>query len=197
MHKAEKFWNRVSKLHDKLAKDQAYKKTIKETIQYLKPNDTVLDYGCATGLYSIELAKNVKEIHGIDISSKMIEIANKKALKNTFFTKADLYEKFAPETFNVILAFNVLHFLEDEQKVMQRINQLLKPGGLFISVTPCLGEKGSFLGHLARFLRKIKIIPYLKRFEITELNKLISKNFTIIKTESLNPLQHLIVSKKT
>ena len=29
--------------------------------------------------------------------------------------------------------------MEDTPKVMQRINELLKPGGLFISATPCMG----------------------------------------------------------
>jgi 2-polyprenyl-3-methyl-5-hydroxy-6-metoxy-1,4-benzoquinol methylase len=45
----------------------------------------------------------------------------------------------------VILAFHVLHLLEDTQEVVQRMHELLKPGGLFVSATACMGEK-SFLG---------------------------------------------------
>jgi 2-polyprenyl-3-methyl-5-hydroxy-6-metoxy-1,4-benzoquinol methylase len=36
------------------------------------------------------------------------------------------------------------NLLEDNQQVMQRITELLKPGGLFISTTPCLKEKLAF-----------------------------------------------------
>jgi len=78
MNKSEKFWDRTSKNYDKRAKDKAYEKTLEITKKHLKSSDIVLDYACATGLYSNELAGNVKEIHGIDISSKMIETAKKK-----------------------------------------------------------------------------------------------------------------------
>ena len=126
MNKSEKFWDRISKNYDKRAKDKTYKKTLEITKKHLKSSDIVLDYACATGLYSIELAGNVKEIHGIDISSKMIETAKRKATKNVNFEKATIFEKYEKETFNVILAFNILHLLEEPQKVMQRINELLK-----------------------------------------------------------------------
>ncbi len=124
--KSEKFWDRVSKYHDSMAIDESYKKTLKITKKYLTPSDVVLAYGCATGLYSIEFSKHVKEIHGIDISPKMIEYAKKKALDNTTFTKSTIFEKYENERFDVILAFNVLHFIENDRKVMKRIKNLLK-----------------------------------------------------------------------
>jgi predicted TPR repeat methyltransferase len=37
-----------------------------------------LDYGFATGSISFEIADKVKEVQGIDISSKMIKIASRK-----------------------------------------------------------------------------------------------------------------------
>ena len=196
MNKSEKFWDRMSKYYDKLAKDKAYKKTLEITKKHLKSSDIVLDYACATGLFSIELAGNVKEIHGIDISSKMIETAKRKAGKNVNFAKATIFEKYEKETFNVILAFNILHLLEEPQKVMQRINELLKPGGLFISVTPYLGEKYSFLSIFLVLLRKIKILPYIRSFKISELKELISGNFQIVETSNLPSMQYLIIAKK-
>ncbi len=62
------------------------------TKKHLKYSDMVLDFACATGLYSIALAGNVKEIHGIDISSRMIETANRKAGRNVNFSKATIFE---------------------------------------------------------------------------------------------------------
>ncbi len=96
MNKSEKFWDRISKYYDKGAKDKAYKKTLEITKKHLKSSDIVLDYACATGLFSIELAGNVKEIHGIDISSKMIDIAKEETcrenINNLAFIKGDWEE---------------------------------------------------------------------------------------------------------
>jgi hypothetical protein len=41
------------------------------------------------------------------------------------------------ESSNAIFAFNVLHYLKDIRKSIERINKLLKPEGSFVSVIPC------------------------------------------------------------
>ncbi len=82
MNKSEKFWNRLSKNYDKQAKDKAYKLIIDKSKKYLNSDDNILDFGCATGLYSVEFANNVKEIQAFDISTRMIDIANEKKHKN-------------------------------------------------------------------------------------------------------------------
>ena len=81
MNKSEKFWDKRSKDYDKREKDfeQEYDKTIELTKKYLKINDIALDYACGTGVITNIIASNVKEIHGIDISSKMIAVARRKA----------------------------------------------------------------------------------------------------------------------
>jgi 2-polyprenyl-3-methyl-5-hydroxy-6-metoxy-1,4-benzoquinol methylase len=134
----------------------------------------------------------VKEIHGIDISSKMIEAAKGKAderkIENIDFAQATIFdERYRRESFDVILALNIMHLVEDTQKVMQRINELLKPGGLIISSTACLGEKKTFLSILLSIpiflLIKIGIPPYLRSFKIPELEDSITKeNFQIVET---------------
>ena len=60
-------------------------------------------------------------------------------------------------TFDGILAFYILHLLEDSQMVIQRINELLKPGGLIISVTPCMGKK-PFLNGIFSIFSKLGFI---------------------------------------
>ncbi len=92
----------------------------------------------------------VKSVRAIDISTGMIEIAKAKAASagvvNVEFEKADIFdEQFENSSFDVVLAFNVLHTVHDPKRVVQRTVGLLKPGGLFISVTPCLGGRKSIL----------------------------------------------------
>jgi 2-polyprenyl-3-methyl-5-hydroxy-6-metoxy-1,4-benzoquinol methylase len=106
-----------------------------------------------TGTKAFEIAGDVKEIYGIDISSKMVEIAKRKATKHKignidFIHATILDERLKKETFDAILTFNVLHLLENYQQAMQRITELLKPEGIFISITPCLAEEMDFRNRL-------------------------------------------------
>ena len=210
MNKTEKFWDKVSNKFDKRSQkfDQTEIKTLENTNKYLNVSDMVLDFGCGPGTMAIKIADNVKNIHGIDISPKMIDAAKRKAverkIENIDFTQSTIFdERYKRESFDVILAFNILHFLEDTQKVMTRINELLKPKGLIISVTPCLGEKKSFINILIFLLvflqTKMGMAPYIRFFRISEFEDSIANaNFQIVETESLHSIaeQYFIVAKK-
>ena len=206
MNKTEKFWDKLANQFDRRTKhfEQAYIKTVENTKKHLHAGDIVLDYGCATGEVAIEIAGNVKEVHGIDISSKMIAAAKSKAAEHKIekidFTHATLFaEGFKQGSFDVILALNILHLVEDTQKVMQRINDLLKPGGLVISATTCMGEKKSFINILLFLLTKMRIVPNMRFFKVSELAESITNgNFQIVETNSLDHSQasYFIAAKK-
>jgi 2-polyprenyl-3-methyl-5-hydroxy-6-metoxy-1,4-benzoquinol methylase len=172
---------------------------IKKAKEYINANSIVLDYGCATGSIAIELAGLLKEINGIDVSSKMIGIAERKAeeqkVENTNFMKAAIFdERLKQESYDLILCLSVLHLVEDTPRVMGRINQLLKPGGIFISATPCMGENTftSFLIRIPLFLlSKIGILPHINFFSVSRLiTSMTNGNFKILENESLpgNPV---------
>jgi len=63
----------------------------------LHSENLVFDYGCGTASMSIDLSSHVKEIHAIDISSKMLEIAShridEKGIKNIKISKNTLFIK--------------------------------------------------------------------------------------------------------
>ena len=77
MNKSEKFWDGRVDSYDKQGQKPRTTpiKAVEITKPYLEKSNIVLDYGCATGTRTNILADNVKEIWGIDISSKMIEEA--------------------------------------------------------------------------------------------------------------------------
>lgn len=204
MNKSEKFWDRMAKYLDQVErKDETTNiKIIDKTKKYLKISDTVLDYGCGTGTAAIEIAGSVKTVTGIDISSKMIEAAKGKTVErkvnNIDFVQTTIFDEILkPGSFDVILCFNLLHLVEDKPNVMQRINELLKPGGLIISATPCI--KGTFLGVLLSLVSKIGLIPPITSFKISELEDLMTDgNFEIVETECLHNSgqQYFVVAKK-
>jgi 2-polyprenyl-3-methyl-5-hydroxy-6-metoxy-1,4-benzoquinol methylase len=211
MNKTERFWDKLSKSYDRRA--GKYEKTTLRTIEnskkHLRDSDILLDCGCATGSITLDLAPHVKKIHGIDISSKMIEAAKNKAkqrnAENIHFTKSSIFdEQFARGTFDVIVAFNVLLYFSHVQEAIQRMNELLKPGGLLICATACLAEKRTFLNVLSGAMIfvsvKAGILPALQYFKIPELEKSVKRNnFELVETEILcsNPaIEYFIVANK-
>ena len=198
MDKSEEFWDNSAKKYDKTEErfEYIHSKSRENARKHLKVSDIVLDYGCGTGTTSCDLASGVKQIHSIDISSEMIGLAKSKAavrgVENVSFVQGDIFdERYKEETFDVILAFNVLHTVPNPQKVVHRIHGLLKPGGLVISVTPCLRDKMSLSVaiqmQLFWILSKIGIIPIpIRRLESSELDDLLEYgNFQIIDAEKI------------
>jgi len=206
MNKPEKFWNKISAKYNNQLKryERTYLKTIEKTKKYLDKDDIVLDYGSGTGVILVEIADSVKEIHAIDIASNMIEIARRKSnerkIENIHFARTDIFDdRFKEKSFDVIFAFNILYLLSDVTSVLKRINALLKPGGMFISATDCLGEKKTFVNTLKYVLSKIGILPFMYMLKIHELETLImDAQFQIIETEKLSDASsnYFIAAKK-
>ena len=148
MNKSEKFWDKQASSFDPQGGDygETFYKSLELTKKHLRTDAVVLDYGCGTGTMAIEIAHLVHSVDGIDISSKMLDVAkrkvNEQTIENVRFTQADIFDMhYQPHSFDVVLAFNILHLLEDVPTAIDTINNLLKAGGLFISATACLGEK--------------------------------------------------------
>lgn len=202
-----KFWDKLSGSYDKQIEKlfpNAYKKMIEYTIKYLKHSDTVLDIGCGTGITTIEMSKYVKEIHALDVSKKMLNIAKDKSFKNKinniiFYQKNIFSKDISKQSYDVIIAFNILCYIPDDDAFIKRAYELLKDGGLFISVTDCLGEKETTVVKFKKILSKIGIIPNTNMYTITELNNKINNcNFEILQNENLHtiPPNYYIIAKK-
>ncbi|MEQ8363982.1 MAG: methyltransferase domain-containing protein [Cyclobacteriaceae bacterium] len=201
--KIEKFWDRSADSYDREEQKHAptYQLIIEITNGYLQPTDIVLDFGCGTGLITNEIAKSVKAIHGIDISSKMIRLAKAKAdalhLENITYTHTTINdESLRSASFDVVLASHIIHLVEDA--TIHRIKELLKPGGMLISVTPCMANKPFFSGILSVF-SKIGIVPKITSFNHQELEHLLTnEGLEIIESEKLTGTsnQYFIVGKK-
>ncbi len=98
MSKPEKFWDQSADNYDKTEERFEYIHSRSRDLakEHLKDRDVVLDYGCGTGTTACEIAGHVKEIQGIDISARMIEIATGKAAKakiaNVDFAQGDIFD---------------------------------------------------------------------------------------------------------
>jgi len=197
-NKTQKFWDKRAKRYDssEIQFDPVYKDVIAKTRKYLSIVDNVLDFGCATGTKTIQFADGTKHIHGLDISTEMINEAIKKKdkanIKNISFSQGTIYNNdFEKASFDKIIAYGIIHLLEDKEKAFQRIYELLKPGGLFISTTACFKDKMAsknsveFTAYL--FIKRLGILPlHLNMFSTNDMKELIDNhNFQIIEAEKI------------
>ena len=202
MNKSEKFFDKVSS-KSKPEPNQTASKIIEASKEFLEKDNYLLDFGCGSGAITNKLAKVAKAIDAIDISAGMLEFAKRQAEENSIgninYIQTSIFdERFKDETFDVILAFNVLHYIEDMPSLIERINGLLKLNGIFISSTACLKEKRSPIRYLILILTKLGIMPKTNFYKKIELETLIKNgNFDITKSERISKLpEYFIVAKK-
>jgi len=196
--KAQKFWDKQAKRYDSNERqfEPVYKDIIARTSKYLNLNDIALDYGCATGTKTIELAGKVKHIHGLDFSTGMISEAIKKKdelkILNISFSQGTIFNAdLEKSSFDKIIAYAIIHLLDDDEKVIRRIYELLKPGGVFISSTACFKDNKAFKRNLelkaSLLFKKLGLFPlHLNMYKTNDVENLIAnQNFKIIEAEKI------------
>ncbi len=180
MPKPSKFWDVMARRYAKspVSDEVAYQQKLEITRGYLTPDMKVMEFGCGTGSTAISHAPFVKSILATDFSEKMLDIARDKAreagVENVTFKQSGIDEFDAPnQSYDVIMGHSILHLLPDKERVIAKVFQLLKPGGVFISSTSCINNARILklvlpLGHA------IGLMPLVRFFSADEL----LKNFT-------------------
>lgn len=187
MDKSAKFWNRIAQRYSKqpIADEASYLKKLQITQKYLKPDMEVLELGCGTGSTAIIHAPYVKHIRAIDISSKMIEIAqgqaDTKKIDNITFETATIDDlNLTEQKPDVVLALSILHLLENSEDVIDYIYKILQPGGIFVSSTTCLGDTMRWLKIITPIGRLLGLMPLLEFFTKDQLKDcLVGAGFNI------------------
>ncbi len=96
---------------------------------------TVLDLGCGYGWHCRFAAEQgAVKVLGLDLSRKMIEEANRRnAEKRIEYRVCGIEEYEYPENkWDCVVSNLALHYIEDIDKIFQKVYQTLKPGGNFL-----------------------------------------------------------------
>ena len=145
------FWDRLAPKYAKsrIGDIAGYENTIKRVSSLLKKSDNVLELGCGTASTAMRLASSCDRYLATDISQGMIAQGQEKLDKSPI---ANLILKAATaaslprlaQGYDVVLGFNYLHLVSDLPETLYNIHSLLKPGGKFITKTPCMKDMSVF-----------------------------------------------------
>lgn len=163
------FWDRISGLYD-LAENlnkKAYNKMNNEVSHIVPQNALTLDCATGTGALSVAASKNSNQVICTDMSMSMLEQAKKKCkskgITNVKFEIRDITNlSDSDNSFDVCIAGNVLHLLDNPQKAIKELSRVTKNDGLIILPT-FLSKEGNLFGKL--LLKAYKLTGFKPSYE--------------------------------
>ncbi len=172
-----RFWDRGARRYAArpISDPEGYARTLAAARARLSPEDRVLELGCGSGDTARALAGAVRLYRATDISAAMIAVAEERQadppLPGLSFAIGTAGEIEPPAGgFDAVLALNYLHLVRDLPATLGRIHDLLAPGGLFLSKTPCLADMNPLVGHvLLPILRAVGRAPHVLVFGEADL----------------------------
>ncbi len=130
----------------KLIKDILIKPTNKENL------GSVLDLGCGTGLFGTEVKNYCSKLEGIDLSKKMLAIANQKNVYDKL-TQTDIVEYLStmPLDFDYYIALDVFVYVGELTEIFRLIKSRNKKSGHLVFSTEHTENDGYHIRRTARY----------------------------------------------
>jgi len=105
----------------------------------------VLEVAAGTGLVTESLARSAREVVATDYSAAMVATLEARVraagLQNVRCEQADVYDlRFDAESFDAVVAANVLHLVPDLVAALAALRRVVRPGGRVIVPTYCHDE---------------------------------------------------------
>ena len=135
------FWDNVAGVYDLFAdifNKETHKALIAAVSSRITPYDAVLECACGTGLLTGAIAERCRTLLATDFSANMLKRAKKKygALPNVTFRQADILHLDEPDgQFDVVIAANVIHLLDEPYKALAELDRVCRSGGTIIVPT--------------------------------------------------------------
>jgi len=109
---------------------------------FMDKHINVLDVGCGTGIYTLDLAKRKYNVLSMDISKEMLLFTKKRAAEsvenlNLFVADAEKIP-LKPQCIDLVICVGVLEYLPDDCPALKNMCRMVKKDGLIIFTLPNL-----------------------------------------------------------
>lgn len=126
---------------------------------------TVLDLGCGNGVSTANIKG--KLVVGLDLSRKELALAKERFPDKEYVIGDAVKLPFANNTFDLIVAINLLHHIDKPEDVLKECYRVLKKGGALFTVDPNLYNPIGYVGRgLFRLLRLKRFFPTFPQFAL-------------------------------
>ena len=107
----------------------------KAALAQYKQSGALLDLGCSSGSFLEFMRSESWKLYGVEMSAECARTAEERSEAQVFV--GDILDApFPRESFDVITCFDVLEHLYEPRRVMARVGEWLKPGGIFYVLVP-------------------------------------------------------------
>ncbi len=145
-----------------------------------KRNNTtkILDFGCGSGIFVGELRAQGYDSYGLDVSKEAINFGQSMGVNNLSVIDSDKIN-FPNNTFEIVLAMDVLEHLEKPEWAISELYRVLSPGGIAIITVPAYmflwGVQDDTSHHYRRYIKstllnEIKRSSHFKIIRVTYFN---------------------------
>jgi len=105
----------------------------------IKPTDTVVDFGCGPGFYTLGIAQRARSAVAVDISPEMLrkvqDAATRAGATNIQFIQSDGRRlQLGDRSADKVLLVRVYHEVQEHEAVLREFGRVLRPEGRLILV---------------------------------------------------------------
>ncbi|MGB0767579.1 MAG: class I SAM-dependent methyltransferase [Phycisphaeraceae bacterium] len=188
------FWDKIAAKYDrKTVKGPNYAARIERASRWIGSQAIVLDAGCAGGQITIDLASHVRRIVGIDLSPKLIALAERRreasGVENARFVSTTADDpQFALGSFDAVTAYSLLHLVDNQRETLDRFAKLLRPGGTLVLEIPCKEDIGPHFRLLIKILTMLGKAPVVTLYTQAQNEEMLrDAGFEIREIKVYNP----------
>ena len=172
------FWDRISPIYDlfeTIYNRKVFTGTGAKVAEMIDTSDNVLECACGTGAITVYIAQKCRKLIATDYAVGMLKQAEKKCrmYRNVTFRRADITDlKYKDESFDKVIAGNVIHLLPEPEKALHELERVVKHGGSIIIPTYINMSKKT--GRLAVRLIEMLGADFKKQFDMDSYKKFFS-----------------------
>lgn len=102
-----------------------------------RPGEKILDVGCGTGVFTLDILAFGPHVTGLDISQPMLKRAECKTEGDLFRGVAGnmLFLPFVDESFDKVVSVTAIEFVEDATDAIAELFRVTKKGGVIVVTT--------------------------------------------------------------